>query len=81
MQNTAMLYAQMQQRAASLFEKHYNNALFCNYYDDEDLLAFAQQRDKKLHNYMQALEGELYTHFVNVLFAVLRYNARVATSD
>jgi hypothetical protein len=71
-------YAQMQQRAAMLFEQHYYNELFCNYYDDEDLLTFMQQHDSVLHNYVSTLDGETYIHFVNVIFAVLRYNERCA---
>ena len=72
-------YAQMQQRAAMLFEQHYYNELFCNYYEDEDLLNFMQQHDNVLYKYVNKLNMEAYTHFVNVLFAVLRYNERCAS--
>jgi len=72
-------YAAMLQRAATLCEMHYYNELFCNYYEDEDICAFVQQHDNELHAYMCALAQEDYTHFVNVLFAVLRYNERCAS--
>jgi len=72
-------YAQMQQRAATLFEQNYYNKMFCSYYEDEDILTFVQQHDVELHKYMCALPQHKYTCFVNVLFAVLRYNERCAS--
>ena len=72
-------YAQMQQRASALFEQHYYNELFCSYYEEEELLDFMQQHDSVLHKYVCKLAGETYTHFINVLFAVLRYNERCAS--
>jgi len=71
-------YAQMQQRAATLFEQNYYNEMFCSYYEEDELLDFMQQHDKVLHNYVSKLKADTYTHFVNVLFAVLRYNERCA---
>jgi hypothetical protein len=71
-------YAQMLQRAATLFEQNYYDELFEGEYDDEDLFAFVQQHDKALHKYMETLAQEEQTCFVNVLFSVLRYNERVA---
>lgn len=72
------IYAQMLQRAATLLAQHYYNELFCYSYDDDDICSFVQQHDKALHNYMCKLAQDEYTCFVNVLFAVLRYNERCA---
>ena len=72
-------YAVILQRAATLFEQHYNNALFNSEYDDEDLLAFVKQHDKAIYAYMRTLAQYELSCFNNVLFAVLRYNERCAS--
>ena len=72
-------YAVILQRAATLFEQHYNNALFNSEYDDEDLLAFVKQHDKAIYAYMRTLARYELSCFNNVLFAVLRYNERCAS--
>ena len=72
-------YAQMLQAAATLLESNYYNALFCSYYEEEEILQVIQQHNKQLYNYIVKLEQNLYTHFINVCFAVLRYNERCAS--